>query len=183
MGSGRQLLLPDAMKVWQSTELFISGDQRPATVKCRGRDQAISWIAMLKQGAAGENSDISRDWQNLQTKGQQQPREIVNRADIIRKLEAAPIDQKGQLPQRDIGDGQLALLPSFLQRCGGTDAEARWSIGPEQGDVGVTDDPHHHSTPHPGSLGPHRQGKRDHADPAAIGEHLRQGPAPERCGQ
>jgi len=52
MGSGRQQLLPDAVKVWQSTELFISGDQRPATVKCRGRDQAISWIAMLKQGAA-----------------------------------------------------------------------------------------------------------------------------------
>ena len=51
-GIGRQQLLPDAVKVWQSTELFISGDQRPATVKCRGRDQAISWIAMLKQGAA-----------------------------------------------------------------------------------------------------------------------------------
>jgi hypothetical protein len=31
MGSGRQLLLPDAVKVWQGTELFISGDQRPAT--------------------------------------------------------------------------------------------------------------------------------------------------------
>ena len=73
MGSSRQLLLPDAVKVWQSTELFISGDQRPATVKCRGRDQAISWITMQKQGAAGENSDISRDWQYLQTKGLQQP--------------------------------------------------------------------------------------------------------------
>jgi hypothetical protein len=70
------------VKVWQSTELFISGDQRPATVKCRGRDQAISWIAMPKQGAAGENSDISRDWQHLQTKGLQQPGEIVKRADI-----------------------------------------------------------------------------------------------------
>jgi hypothetical protein len=43
-------------------------------VKCRGRDQAISWIAMLKQGAAGENCDISRDWQHLQTQGLQQPR-------------------------------------------------------------------------------------------------------------
>ena len=71
MGSGRPLLLPDAVKVWQGMELFISGDQRPATVKCRGRDQAISWIAMLKQGAAGENSDISRDWQDLQPKGLQ----------------------------------------------------------------------------------------------------------------
>jgi hypothetical protein len=61
MGSERQLLLPDAEKVWQGTELFISGDQRPATVKRRGRDEAISRIAMLKQGAAGENSDLSRD--------------------------------------------------------------------------------------------------------------------------
>jgi hypothetical protein len=52
VGSGRQLLLPDAVKVWQCKELFISGDQRPATVKRRGRDQAISWIAMLKQVAA-----------------------------------------------------------------------------------------------------------------------------------
>jgi hypothetical protein len=73
MGSRWQLLLPDAVKVWQGTELFISGDQRPATVKCRGRDQAISWIAMLKHGAAGENSNISRDWQYLQTQGLQQP--------------------------------------------------------------------------------------------------------------
>jgi hypothetical protein len=73
MGSSRQLLLPDAVKIWQGTELFISGDQRPATVKCRGRDQAISWITTQKQGAAGENSDISRDWQDLQTKGLQQP--------------------------------------------------------------------------------------------------------------
>jgi hypothetical protein len=73
MGSSRQLLLPDAVKVWQSTELFISGDQRPATVKRRGRDQAISWIAMLKHGASGENKDINRDWQQLQTKRLQQP--------------------------------------------------------------------------------------------------------------
>ncbi len=73
MGSGRQLLLPNAVQFRQSTELFISGDQRPATVKCRGRDQAISWIAMLKQGVAGENSDSSRDWQYLQTQGLQQP--------------------------------------------------------------------------------------------------------------
>jgi hypothetical protein len=73
MGSKWQRLLPDAVKAWQGTELFISGDQGPATVKCRGRDQAISWIAMLKHGAAGENSDISRDWQYLQTKGLQQP--------------------------------------------------------------------------------------------------------------
>lgn len=124
MGSARPLLLPDAVKAWQGKELFISGDQGPATVMCRGRDQAISWIAMLKQGAAGENSDLSRDGQDLQAKGLQQPGEIVNRADIAWKLKAAAIDQEGQLPQRDVGDGQLALLPAFLQSCGGTGAEA-----------------------------------------------------------
>lgn len=124
MRSGRQLLLPDAVKVWQCTELFISGDQWPATVKCRGRDQAISWIAMLKQGAAGENSDSSRDGQDLQAKRLLQSGEIDNRADIAWKLKAAAIDQEGQLPQGDVGDGQLALLPAFLQGCGGTGAEA-----------------------------------------------------------
>ena len=101
------------MKVWQSTELFISGDQRPAPLKCRGRDQAISWIAMLKQGAAGENSDLSRDWQHLQTQGLQQPGEIVNRADIAWKLKAAAIDQEGQLPQRDVGDGEMSAMASW----------------------------------------------------------------------
>jgi len=31
IGLDRQLLLPDAVKVCKGTELFISGDQRPAT--------------------------------------------------------------------------------------------------------------------------------------------------------
>jgi hypothetical protein len=106
-------------------------------VKCRGRDQAISWIIMLKHGAAGENSDSSRDWQDLQTKRLQQLGEIINRTDIAWKLKAAAIDQEGQLPQRDVGDGQLALLPVFLQGCSGTNAEARWSIGPNRG-MGVS---------------------------------------------
>jgi hypothetical protein len=92
---------------------------------------------MLKHGAAGENSDSSRDWQDLQTKRLQQPGEIVNRTDIAWKLKAAAIDQEGQLPQRDVGDGQLALLPVFLQGCSGTNAEARWSIGPNRG-MGVS---------------------------------------------
>jgi hypothetical protein len=134
---------------------------------------------MLKQGAAGENSDISRDWQYLQTKGLQQSGEIINRAEVAWKLKAAAIDQESQLPQRDVGDGQLTRLPTFLQGCGGTRTEARWSIGPEQGDGGVTNDPHHHSTPQPSSLGPHHQGSRDQADLAATGGHLRQGPALE----
>jgi hypothetical protein len=113
MGSRWQLLLPDAVKVWQGTELFISSDQRPATVKCRGRDQAISWIAMLKHGAAGENSNVRGDGQDIEPQSLKKTGEIFNSWHIIRKPKTTAFMQKGDLPKGNIGNGELAILPAF----------------------------------------------------------------------
>lgn len=70
--------------------------------------------------------------------------EIVNGWHIIRKLKTATLMKKGHLPKGNVGNGELAVLPALFKGCGSTAAEPRGSIGPEQGDVGVTDDSHRH---------------------------------------
>jgi len=47
--------LPNVVEIWKGTQLFLGCNQRPAAVECRRRDEAISRIPMLKNGAAGEN--------------------------------------------------------------------------------------------------------------------------------
>ena len=183
MGSRWQLLLPDAVKVWQGTELFISGDQRPATVKCRGRDQAISWIAMLKQGAAGENSNVRGDGQDIEPQSLKKTGEIFNSWHIIRKPKTTAFMQKGDLPKGNIGNGELAILPAFFKGCGSTPAEPRGSIGPEQGDVGVTDDLHRHSIRDQEWGSSRHPGKLDHEERAAIGVPPQRGHALARCAR
>jgi len=71
--------------------------------------------------------------------------EIFNGWDIIRKQKTTAFMKKGHLPKGNIGNGELAVLPAFFKGCGSTPAEPGGSIGPEEGDVGVTDDSHHHS--------------------------------------
>ena len=106
--------LPNTLEMRKGTQLFIGSDQRPAAVERGGRDEAISKIPVLKGGAARESSDFRSDRQDTQSQSLKETGEIFNGWDIIRKLKTAAIDQEGQLPQRDVGDGQLALLPAFL---------------------------------------------------------------------
>ena len=99
------------------------------------------------------------------------------------EAEAGRVREAGPAPIAIIGDRQLAILPAFLPGCGGASAEAGGSVGPEQGDVGVTNDPHRRSIRDQEAHAPHRQARHGHGDQAAIGEPLLRGRAQERCGR
>jgi hypothetical protein len=75
---GEQWRLPDAVQSRQGTQLLIGGDQRPATMECGGRDEAIRWIAVLKEGAAGEYCGISADRQDLKAEGLEETGDILH---------------------------------------------------------------------------------------------------------
>jgi hypothetical protein len=107
----------------KGTQLFIGSDQRPAAVERGGRDQAISRIPVLKDGATTENSDFRSDRQDTQFQSLKEPGEIFNGWDIIRKQKTTAFMKKGHLPKGNIGNGELAVLPAFFKGCGSTLAE------------------------------------------------------------
>jgi hypothetical protein len=77
---------------------------------------------VLKEGAARENSDFHRDWQDIQAQSLKETGEIVNGWDIIRKQKTTAFMKKGHFPKGNIGNGELAVLPAFFKGCGSTPA-------------------------------------------------------------
>lgn len=91
--------------------------------------------------------------------------------------------KESQLPQGDVGNREPARLPPLLQGLGRVPGEARRSVGPEQRNVGVTEDPHRHSLLHREGTRRWRQARPCRAAPGAMGGPPRQGRAPVRYGQ
>ena len=88
-----------------------------------GRDEAISRIPVLKDGAARENSDFRSDRKDTQAQSLKETGEIINSWDIIRKQKTTAFMKKGQLRKGNTGNGELAVLPAFFKGCGSTLAE------------------------------------------------------------
>ena len=115
--------LPNTLEIRKGTQLLIGSDQRPTAVERGGRDEAISRIPVLKDGAARESSDFRRDRQDTQSQSLKETREVFNGWDIIRKQKTTAFMKKGHLRKGNIGNGELAVLPAFFKGCGSTPAE------------------------------------------------------------
>lgn len=97
---------PQGVQLWQSAQFGVRGDQPRAQLQGRGPDQAIRWIAMLKYGAARQQGNRWSDWLHLQAQGCQQLGQVKTGADVFRQHQAPAFVQKGQLSERNVGNGQ-----------------------------------------------------------------------------